>query len=187
MRVSGHRSPWRGRFAVYAGLALSATGALGLPWVRVSWSRDLFVLTTRVQRDFALTDNAWLAATALTVLVMIAFLAHVPRMRGWGEMAGGLACVGVIAIYGYGLATEAFEVLGILGDLTSSLGQLGLPADEVRDFLLRGVGVSPGSGFMVWCAGTALILAGGIMNVRCYGRPEYQQQASRSNSSSPSR
>jgi hypothetical protein len=167
--VKGSRALRTGPLLVYAGLAVALAGALAGPWVNVTWSR--FIL--RLEFRFGLSDNSWLMAVALIILVLTLFLMHFRVLRGWGALGGGLACLAVVAIYAYALAAKAYGLLGILHDLTRELTSHGIPfvGEAIEEFVLGGISsVTPAAGFLLFCGGTALIVAGGILEVRRFKR-----------------
>ncbi len=138
---------------VYLGALLGLIGALALPWVRVKVS---LVLTFNL--DFKLLENAWLTGITIGVLVLTLLLVHWRRAGAWAALIGGVACLGIIGTYAYAMAAKAFHILGLL----KNIPLIGGPLSE---FARNITSVAPAPGFLLFAAGSLLILTGGILLV----------------------
>jgi len=144
---------------VYLGVLLGLISALALPWVHVK-----ITVLLQFNLDFKLLENGWLTGITVALLVAILLLIHWRRVGGWAAVAGGVGCLAIIGIYAYAMAAKAFHLLGLLKNIPLIGGPL-------SDFARNMTSVSPAPGFIIFAAGTLLILSGGILLVRRGKRP----------------
>ena len=144
---------------VYLGVVLGLIGTLALPWVHVK-----ITILLQFNLDFKLLENAWLTAITVVLLLAIIPLVHWRRAGGWAAVAGGAGCMVIAGIYAYGMAANAFHILGILKSIPLIGGPLG-------DFARNVTSASPDAGAGVMTgrrSGSPTVAAG--CRCRCASR-----------------
>ncbi len=166
--MDGKRGSSRaGCYVSAAALAIMVLSVLGIPWIKVELELDSQLLGVVLYKDtilFKVTENEWLMAVIVLLLLVGAMGILAPRMGGFITLFCACGLLACLFVYFYGLWRKAYDILGFLNSIP-------IAGPFLREVAVKSVkSVTPQAGLYLFTGGELLLIVGSALRIKRGGK-----------------